>query len=45
MGVLPQIAKRLDELDWILPTDIQADAIPIILGDIFIFILSYIILT
>ncbi|XP_046461789.1 ATP-dependent RNA helicase Ddx1-like [Daphnia pulex] len=32
MGVLPQIAKRLEELDWMLPTDVQAEAVPMILG-------------
>lgn len=32
MGVLPQIAKRLEELDWMLPTDVQAEAVPLILG-------------
>ena len=32
MGVLPQISKRLEEIDWILPTDVQAEAVPLILG-------------
>lgn len=32
MGVLPQVAKTLEEMEWLLPTDIQAEAIPIILG-------------
>ncbi|XP_011173461.1 ATP-dependent RNA helicase Ddx1 [Solenopsis invicta] len=32
MGVLPEIAKAVDEMDWTLPTDVQADAIPLILG-------------
>ena len=32
MGVLPQIARRLDEILWILPTGIQADAVPLVLG-------------
>ncbi|XP_029673182.1 ATP-dependent RNA helicase Ddx1 isoform X2 [Formica exsecta] len=32
MGVLPEIAKAVDELDWTLPTDVQAEAIPLILG-------------
>ncbi|GJQ78597.1 putative ATP-dependent RNA helicase [Trypoxylus dichotomus] len=31
-GVLPEIAKAIDELDWTLPTDIQAESIPLILG-------------
>lgn len=32
MGVLPEIAKAVDEMDWTLPTDVQAEAIPLILG-------------
>ena len=32
MGVLPQIVKRLDEIEWLLPTDVQAEAVPLILG-------------
>ncbi|KAF0764056.1 ATP-dependent RNA helicase Ddx1 [Aphis craccivora] len=32
MGVLPEIGKAIDEMDWLLPTDIQAEAIPLILG-------------
>ncbi|XP_012232015.1 ATP-dependent RNA helicase Ddx1 [Linepithema humile] len=32
MGVLPEIAKAVDELDWTLPTDVQSEAIPLILG-------------
>ena len=32
MGVLPQIAKRVEEMEWTLPTDVQAEAIPLILG-------------
>jgi len=32
MGVLPQISKRLEEIEWILPTDVQAEAVPLILG-------------
>ncbi|CAH1117276.1 unnamed protein product [Phaedon cochleariae] len=31
-GVLPEIAKALDELEWTLPTDIQAEGIPLVLG-------------
>ncbi|CAG9860100.1 unnamed protein product [Phyllotreta striolata] len=31
-GVLPEIAKALDELEWSLPTDIQAESVPLILG-------------
>ncbi|XP_072387719.1 ATP-dependent RNA helicase Ddx1 [Diabrotica undecimpunctata] len=31
-GVLPEISKALDELAWMLPTDIQAEGIPLVLG-------------
>ncbi|XP_013116104.2 ATP-dependent RNA helicase Ddx1 [Stomoxys calcitrans] len=31
-GVLPEIAKAIDEMEWTLPTDVQAEAIPLILG-------------
>nr|QOS47381.1 DEAD-box DDX1 [Locusta migratoria] len=32
MGVLPEIAKAVEEMDWMLPMDVQAEAIPLILG-------------
>ncbi|KAK0051371.1 ATP-dependent RNA helicase DDX1, partial [Biomphalaria pfeifferi] len=32
MGVLPEIANAVEEMDWSLPTDVQAEAIPMILG-------------
>ncbi|UYV62061.1 DDX1 [Cordylochernes scorpioides] len=32
MGVLPEIAKAVDEVDWNLPTDVQNEAVPLILG-------------
>lgn len=32
MGVLPEISKAIEEMDWLLPTDVQAEAIPLILG-------------
>ncbi|XP_071441806.1 ATP-dependent RNA helicase Ddx1 [Hetaerina americana] len=32
MGVLPAIGKAVEEMDWMLPTDVQAEAIPLILG-------------
>ncbi|XP_050521813.1 ATP-dependent RNA helicase Ddx1 [Daktulosphaira vitifoliae] len=32
MGVLPEIGKAVEEIDWLLPTDVQAEAIPLILG-------------
>ncbi|XP_047999497.1 ATP-dependent RNA helicase Ddx1 [Leguminivora glycinivorella] len=31
-GVLPELAKAIDEMEWTLPTDVQAEAIPLILG-------------
>ncbi|EDW44456.1 ATP-dependent RNA helicase Ddx1 [Drosophila sechellia] len=31
-GVLPELGTATDELDWTLPTDVQAEAIPLILG-------------
>uniref|UniRef100_A0A336MTA5 ATP-dependent RNA helicase n=1 Tax=Culicoides sonorensis TaxID=179676 RepID=A0A336MTA5_CULSO len=31
-GVMPEIGKAVDEMDWLLPTDVQAEAIPLILG-------------
>lgn len=31
-GVLPEIGKAVDEMDWMLPTDVQSEAIPLILG-------------
>ncbi|KAK5575701.1 hypothetical protein RB653_006835 [Dictyostelium firmibasis] len=32
LGVLPEIIKAIEELDWLLPTPIQTEAIPLILG-------------
>ncbi|CAL1280444.1 unnamed protein product [Larinioides sclopetarius] len=32
MGVLPEIAQAVEEIDWNLPTDVQSEAIPLILG-------------
>lgn len=32
LGVQPEIAKAVDEMGWLLPTDVQAEAIPMILG-------------
>ena len=31
-GVMPEIIRALDELGWQLPTPIQQDAVPLILG-------------
>ncbi|OON19217.1 DEAD/DEAH box helicase, partial [Opisthorchis viverrini] len=32
MGVMPELSKAVQEMDWILPTDIQGEAVPLILG-------------
>ncbi|KAL3318297.1 ATP-dependent RNA helicase ddx1 [Cichlidogyrus casuarinus] len=32
MGVLPEISQAVKEMDWILPTDIQSESVPLILG-------------
>uniref|UniRef100_UPI00358FAECF ATP-dependent RNA helicase DDX1 n=1 Tax=Myxine glutinosa TaxID=7769 RepID=UPI00358FAECF len=32
MGVMPEIAQAIEEMDWLLPTDIQSESIPLILG-------------
>ncbi|XP_003747414.1 ATP-dependent RNA helicase DDX1 [Galendromus occidentalis] len=32
MGVIPEIARAVEEQDWNLPTDVQAEAVPLILG-------------
>ena len=32
MGVMPEIAQAVEEMDWTLPTDIQSESIPLILG-------------
>ncbi|CAL8097098.1 unnamed protein product [Calicophoron daubneyi] len=32
MGVMPELSKAVMEMDWILPTDIQGEAVPLILG-------------
>ncbi|KPJ16613.1 ATP-dependent RNA helicase Ddx1 [Papilio machaon] len=31
-GVLPELGKAIEEMEWTLPTDVQAEAIPLILG-------------
>lgn len=30
--MLPEIGKAVEEMDWMLPTDVQAEAVPLILG-------------
>ncbi|KAL5021790.1 hypothetical protein ScPMuIL_000945 [Solemya velum] len=32
MGVMPELGQAVEEMDWSLPTDVQAEAIPMILG-------------
>lgn len=32
LGVLPEIIKAVDEEGWTLPTSVQAESIPLILG-------------
>lgn len=31
-GVIPELGKAVDDMEWLLPTDVQAEAIPMILG-------------
>lgn len=31
-GMIPELGKAVEEMDWLLPTDVQAEAIPMILG-------------
>lgn len=32
LGVMPELSSQLEKMDWILPTEIQSEAIPLILG-------------
>jgi superfamily II DNA/RNA helicase len=32
LGIMPEISESVNALGWLLPTDIQSDAIPLILG-------------
>jgi ATP-dependent RNA helicase DDX1 len=32
LGLMPEILKAVDELGWNLPTDVQDESIPLILG-------------
>lgn len=32
LGMMPEIVQAIEEMDWLLPTDVQAEAIPLILG-------------
>jgi hypothetical protein len=31
-GLMPELGQAIEEMDWMLPTDVQAEAIPLILG-------------
>jgi ATP-dependent RNA helicase DDX1 len=31
-GVIPELAKAVEAMEWLLPTDVQAEAVPLILG-------------
>lgn len=31
-GIIPELGKAVDDMEWLLPTDVQAEAIPLILG-------------
>jgi ATP-dependent RNA helicase DDX1 len=32
LGLMPELLKAIEELGWLLPTDVQDEAIPLILG-------------
>lgn len=32
LGLLPELLKAIDDQSWLLPTDVQDEAIPLILG-------------
>ena len=32
LGLLPELLRAADEIGWLLPTDVQDEAIPLILG-------------
>lgn len=32
LGIMPELSGPLEEMDWLLPTEIQSEAIPLILG-------------
>ena len=32
LGLMAELVRGVDELGWILPTDVQDEAIPLILG-------------
>ena len=32
LGLMPELLKAVDDLGWLLPTDVQDETIPLILG-------------
>ena len=32
LGIMTEICAGLEEMDWLLPTDVQQEAVPMILG-------------
>ena len=32
LGIMPEVCAGLEEMDWLLPTDVQQEAVPMILG-------------
>ena len=32
LGLMPELVRAVDELGWLLPTDVQDESIPLILG-------------
>ena len=32
LGIMAEICAGLEEMDWLLPTDVQQEAVPLILG-------------
>jgi len=41
LGLMPEILKAVDELGWNLPTDVQDESIPLILGMLLLYICFY----
>lgn len=40
-GVIPELGKAVDEMEWLLPTDVQAEAIPLILGGLQTYFITF----
>ena len=38
LGILPEICAGLEEMDWLLPTDVQQEAVPLILTGLSVFL-------